>query len=57
MQAVSCGGRDPGTLAVRGRCYLLLGRLDDAFNDAKEALQADPNMVKGRKILGVKPSN
>ena len=51
LQAVTCGGRDPGTLAIRARCFLLLGKLDEAFSDAKEALQGDPNLVKGELRL------
>ncbi|XP_047737113.1 uncharacterized protein LOC125178111 [Hyalella azteca] len=46
QKAVACGGRDPGALTTRGRCYLLLGRLQEAMQDAQEALQADPTMVK-----------
>ena len=34
---------------MRGRCYLLLGRLDEALADAKDALSADPTMVKGER--------
>ncbi|XP_064081125.1 outer dynein arm-docking complex subunit 4-like isoform X4 [Macrobrachium nipponense] len=50
--ALSCaekaveGCQDPGPLVVRGRCHLLLGHLQQALEDARTALKADPTLVK-----------
>nr|XP_053633062.1 uncharacterized protein LOC128689016 isoform X2 [Cherax quadricarinatus] len=50
--ALSCAqkavesGSDPASLVVRGRCHLLLGHLQEALEDAREALKMDPSLVK-----------
>ncbi|XP_042240684.1 outer dynein arm-docking complex subunit 4-like, partial [Homarus americanus] len=45
QKAVECGG-DPASLVVRGRCHLLLGHLEEALEDAREALKRDASLVK-----------
>ncbi|XP_042890513.1 outer dynein arm-docking complex subunit 4-like isoform X2 [Penaeus japonicus] len=44
-KAVETGG-DPASLVVRGRCHLLLGHLQQALADARDALKVDPSLVK-----------
>ncbi|XP_063586902.1 outer dynein arm-docking complex subunit 4-like [Penaeus indicus] len=44
-KAVETGG-DPASLVVRGRCHLLLGHLQQALADARDALKVDPSIVK-----------